>query len=270
MKLGKHGRKRKRKHGGPHSQPKKKQPRSSVSAYKRLGTGIDHLLPSVPLSNLFPSDTPAQTQFMGSTSEGGNNGNQLILVDENGTTNVPKQTDERKEENEYDPKLSELRGTLSNNEVNVDKLAIHFHEGNASVGDGPANGLPKVNHVEAVQRNRCTGAKRRKSGSVKRFKQDMSSFEPLPSQNPTSNFTLGSGGRVARLGLESPGSTGNNSSQNVKIDDLYITEILKPIGFSCSVTENIQDVVVTFLALRFVSGLNFFFSFFFSFVSLCL
>lgn len=176
---------------------------------------------------------------------------------ENGCVNVSQEIGERRDENEYDPKLSELKVTTSNN--NVDKLAIHFQEAKALEGKGPIEGLSKVDCVEPVQSNRSIGAKRRKSGSVKRFKQEPHLCELL-AQNATSRTSIVPGGIVELLGVENPDVTGENSSHKNKIDEsknaFRITKIIKPIGYSASVTNNVQDVSVTFMAMRFVIKLQ--------------
>uniref|UniRef100_A0A6N2L9C5 Chromo shadow domain-containing protein n=1 Tax=Salix viminalis TaxID=40686 RepID=A0A6N2L9C5_SALVM len=157
----------------------------------------------------------------------------------------------RKEDNEYDPKLSELRGTIPNIDVNMNNLAIHFQEEKTLEGNGLENGLPKVDY-DSLQNSQRTGAKKRKSGSVKRFKKD--SVKPTFLHNSSANFPVGSTGGVAQLGIENPSSTWDNSSHmpiaENTINALTITKILKPTGFSASVFDNVQDVHITFLALR--------------------
>lgn len=221
---------------------------------------VDNPIPSAPLNNLYFANLPAPVQFMVSGHEGENNEdvsnvNTAKQADENGLMNGSKQNFEGKEDNEYDPKLSELRGTLSTNDGNTDKLTIHFQEGKASE-DGPTNRLPKVDYVEHVQNSRRTGAKRRKSGSVKRFKKDSALCEPVFLQNSSSNISTGSGGTTAQLGIENASLTWSNSNHKPmgenSMNAFPITKILKPISFSASVLDNVQDVLVTFVAMRFV------------------
>lgn len=223
MRSGKH-RKRKRKHGTPHTQPKKKQQRSTFPAYDMTGD-----------RNGDVKETTKQTGV------------------ENGCGNVSYQIDNSKDGNEYDPKLSELKAIMSTNEVNMDKLAIHFEEAKASEGDGPIDGGPKADCLEPVQSNRRTGAKRRKSGSVKRFKQESCVCEPVVSHHATTR-SGGSGGRLQSPGTGNPGFAGENSNYRNGTDGSKnasnITKIIKPIGYTASVSNNIQDVLVTFTAMR--------------------
>jgi len=260
LQSGKSFRKRKRKHGGPHTQSKKKQSRSSTS-YNVLDVEIsiaDKHLPSAPLSSSLLGDLPSPLQFISSDPGGESNGEANNVktfkqIDENGSMNGSKHIFPRKEDNEYDPKLSELRGTIPNIDVNTNNLAIHFHEEKTLEGNGLANGLPKVDY-DPVQNSQRTGARKRKSGSVKRFKKD--SVKPAFLHNSSANFSVGSTGGVAQLGIENPSLTWGNSSHmpmaENTINALAITKILKPTGFSASVSDNVQDVLITFRALRFV------------------
>ncbi|KAJ6291818.1 hypothetical protein OIU76_023829 [Salix suchowensis] len=264
LQSGKSFRKRKRKHGGPHTQLKKKQPRSST-AYNVLDVEIsiaDKHLPSAPLSSSFLGDLPSPLQFISSDPRGESNGEANNVktfkqIDENGSMNGSNHIFARKDDNEYDPKLSELRGTIPNIDVNMNNLAIHFQEEKTLEGNGLENGLPKVDY-DSLQNSQRTGAKKRKSGSVKRFKKD--SVKPTFLHNSSANFPVGSTGGVAQLGIENPSSTWDNSSHmpiaENTINALTITKILKPTGFSASVFDNVQDVHITFLALRFVNLLT--------------
>ncbi|KAG6738520.1 chromo domain-containing protein LHP1 [Populus alba] len=258
LQSGKSFRKRKRKHGGPHTQSKKKQSRSST-AYNVLDVEIsiaDKHLASAPLSSSLLGDLPSPLQFISSDPRGESNGEANNVktfkqIDENGSMNASKHIFARKEDNEYDPKLSELRGTIPNIDVNMNNLAIHFQEEKTLEGNGLANGLPKVDY-DPVQNSQRTGAKKRKSGSVKRFKKD--SVKPAFLHNSSANLSVGSTGGVAQLGIENPSLTWGNSSHmpmaENTINALAITKILKPTGFSASVFDNVQDVLITFRALR--------------------
>ncbi|OAY44508.1 chromo domain-containing protein LHP1 [Manihot esculenta] len=259
LRSGKSSRKRKRKYGGPHNQLKKKLSHSSVG-YSMTGIEVnvvDKPLFSASLKNLSLANRAAGSGHEGEKNEDISNAKLKTVkkADENGYTNVSRQTFDKKEDNEYDPKLSELRGTHTTNDVNADMLAIHFHDDNASRGDVPTNVLPRVDYVDSNQNSRRTGAKRRKSGSVKRFKKDLDMCESLCFQS--SPFFLQpsplniSVGATAQLGIENGTLAGTNSSYKpVDENSITISKILKPIGFSASVMDNVQDVLVNFVALR--------------------
>lgn len=167
---------------------------------------------------------------------------------ENGSGDVSLQIPQREEDNDSDPKLIELRGS---NEGNANKFKIQFQEVKALEGDCPMNGHSKVERVEIDQSSRRTGARRRKSGSVKRFTKDLAPCEPNDIQNTATRIQIGSCGRV-----ESPEFPGNDSGLNNKFDGAInmsaITEIIKPISYSASISNDAQDVSVTFMAMRFV------------------
>lgn len=169
---------------------------------------------------------------------------------ENRSADVSLQIPQREEDNDSDPKLIELRGS---NEGNANKFKIQFQEVKASGSDCPMNGRSKVERVETDQSGRRTGARRRKSGSVKRFRKDLGPCESNDSQNTTTRIHIGSCGRD-----ENPEFPENNSGLNNKLDGAMdmsaITEIIKPISYSASISNDTQDVLVTFMAMRFVTN----------------
>ncbi|EOA20620.1 hypothetical protein CARUB_v10000932mg [Capsella rubella] len=251
LRPGKPGRKRKRKYGGPHSQMKKKQRLTSTSheaAEKSdSSTSLNNSLPDIPGpldlsgSSLLKEDGEAKNAYASSQVEANS-----------GSVGMVRQVPLIEDEKEYDPTLNELRGPVNNSNGAGCSQGV----GIGSEGDNVRpNGLLKVYPKELDKNSRFIGAKRRKSGSVKRFKQDgsTSNNHTTPTdQNLTPDLTtLDSFGRIARLGNEYPGVMENNNlSQKTKIEELDITKILKPMSFSASVSDNVQDVLVTFLALR--------------------
>lgn len=234
---------------------KKKQPR--LSAYNVTGV-VGQSLPADPLINTSLIDLPASTHSIGLGHEGENNGNVNNVrtakhIKENRLANGSKQIDGRNEELEYDPKLSELKGMISTNEVNADKLAFHFQEARVSDGNGLTHGLSKVDQVEQVPSDRRTGARRRKSGSVKRFKQDLAASKQVVTQDSTPSIAVGCDGTDEQLVI---GSSNHKSKIEGSKNASAIVKILKPIDFTASVSDEVQDVVVTFMAVRFVIKLQ--------------
>ncbi|XP_009361365.2 chromo domain-containing protein LHP1 [Pyrus x bretschneideri] len=260
LRTGKH-RKRKRKQGTPLSQPKKRQQRSTDPIYNMTDVDIgivDKALSSTALNcsklvDLLPPQQPVGLACVGENGGNVNNIETTTKVNaENGCLNISQQNGERREENEYDPKLSELKATTFTNVVNLDKLSVPFQEARAPEVNGPTDGLSKVDCTETVQSNR--GAKRRKSGSVKRFKQETQVSELGATTNATTRVSVRYGGRVNQSGAENLDYAGGNSSRRNKIDEsrnaVRITKIIKPIGYSTSVSNDVQDVLVTFKAMR--------------------
>ncbi|KAF5952632.1 hypothetical protein HYC85_010576 [Camellia sinensis] len=173
---------------------------------------------------------------------------------ESGFGAVPTQIEEMEDQNELNLKLSELRGTMATYEETVSKCSVRYQEAHDLEGDGSANGLSKVDCVKQVQPGRFTGAKRRKSGSVQRFKQNSASSLPNEAQNATTRTTDGPCGRAGWRGSQTPDFMGNdfsNKNEFVNSKNMStITEIIKPMSYSSSVINNVQDVSVSFMAMR--------------------
>ncbi|KAL9234314.1 hypothetical protein vseg_009198 [Gypsophila vaccaria] len=158
----------------------------------------------------------------------------------NGSVNVSPTAVSNEKDHPESVKLSGEKVSGRNSDAHLEK-PMHVE------GDGPANELSKYTGVEAGQSNQRRGAQRRKSGSVRRFMQDETSFDvhglgtPLP-------FDAGTSERAEQL------MVGNSDASRKKKSDTsrssFITKIIKPIRYSASVTNNVQDVAVTFVALR--------------------
>ncbi|XP_054781090.1 chromo domain-containing protein LHP1 [Prosopis cineraria] len=246
LRSGKH-RKRKRKHAVHHTLPKKRQHRSTTSYSLRQFSAksvADNHCQSAPTNDPSLTDLPAHPQpviFADEVEENGNGGSfgNAGPADENWGLNVSKLRVER--ESDYDPKLTELKATssfMTANGINSNKLAIHIQEANASIGNAQMNGQSKVDCMGLNQGGRCRGAKRRKSGSVKRFKKD---------SDDTQNQAI----IVEQAWSEITGFGGNNSH---KMGDAKtscnIVKIIKPLSYSASVSSEIPDIIVNFLAMR--------------------
>ncbi|CAN8255994.1 unnamed protein product [Cochlearia groenlandica] len=216
---GRPGRKPKRKYGGPNnSQIKKKQRRLTSTSHDS----------STSLNNSSRPDEAAKNAYVANQVEANS-----------GSVGMVRKASLVEEEKEYDPTLKELRGPVNNN-----NNGAGCSRGGGGVGYEGDNvrtsGLLKVYPKDSSFR----GAKRRKSGSVKRFKQDESANNNRGDQNLTPDMaTLDSFDGIARIG-------NNDLSQETKTGELDIAKILKPMSFTTSVTNNVQDVSVTFLARR--------------------
>jgi len=123
---------------------------------------------------------------------------------------------------------------------------MHFRQPKVSTANGG-----HLDCAEPTQTGCCRGAKRRKSGSVKSFKRETDAGKPVDAQNAVSLPV----GAVEPGCTRTAGCVGNDSP--VKMDDAKsacnIVKILKPIGYSSSLSDNMQDVLVTFMAMRFVT-----------------
>ncbi|XP_050385184.1 chromo domain-containing protein LHP1 [Argentina anserina] len=257
-------RKRKRKSGTPHTQPKKKQQqqllRSTDTVTDEELSNAEKALSSNGISGSGVDGTPPPQQSLHSVGDGevngcANNTETAMNIDSgNSFASFPQQINERREENEYDPKLSELKATVSTNNISSDKLSVHFQEAKAPEVNGPTNGLSKVDSEDPVQSIRTTGAKKRKSGSVKRFKQEAPKDEVGAMQNVPTRVSTRYAGRVDQTEVGRLDYAGENSGRKNKIEEskeaVRITKILKPMGYSTSILNNVQDVSVTFLGMR--------------------
>uniref|UniRef100_A0A0V0I5J2 Putative chromo domain protein LHP1-like n=1 Tax=Solanum chacoense TaxID=4108 RepID=A0A0V0I5J2_SOLCH len=223
-------RKRKRKFGATQTQPKKKQQQRSPAA-------ATYNVPAVRV-RIVEEPTPSPPlNVLKATNRVDSNGSELNskvdkVVNGNGLR--------LREQNELNLKLSELKGAMSTNGNPVDIS-----------GNGLANGFPKVNGAEFYQSDRCTGAKKRKSGCVRRFKrettsavkddiQDALAGGPLATfmQDGSHNHELVSGDLVCK-----------NKSDDSK-DGYTITQLVNPVGYKASFSNDMLDVSVTFVAKR--------------------
>ncbi|CAN4110474.1 unnamed protein product [Withania somnifera] len=222
-------RKRKRKVGATHTQPKKTATYNVPAVKVRI---IEEPTPSPPLKDL-----KAMNRVYSNVTE--SNSKVDKVVSGNGLRLSPS-SEETGEQKELNLKLSELKGVISNNDNPVDIS-----------GNGFSNAFPKANGAECHQSDRCTGAKRRKSGSVRRFKKDAMSAVMDDVQDSLAGDPLATFVQEGRHNQEIVGSdlVWRNKSDDSK--DVYtITQLVKPISYTTSSSNDVQDVSVTFLAKR--------------------
>ncbi|XP_014516645.1 chromo domain protein LHP1 [Vigna radiata var. radiata] len=252
LRSGRH-RKRKRKHVVHHTQPKKRLERSTTPySLRRFSSTVgNHSQSALPvLSDASLPVIPAFPQTVLFADELGNGaGSNLesaapVIV--NKSPIVSEQNVERNEENDYDPKLSELKASSACGN-DADRLAIRIPEAMPSGpgfagNNGQTAAKPKVVRMETSESGRCRGAKRRKSGSVKRFNKELYAGEPANTQNPIGAAV---GKDESALLSRNAGSGGNHARPASNI-----VKIIKPIGYSASVASGAQDVLVTFVASK--------------------
>lgn len=160
--------------------------------------------------------------------------------------NASRQVEETKEQNELGLKLSQLRGVDTNQ---VQKNGQETYA--SSEMNGPASGFPKLDSSELCQSGRFIGAKRRKSGSVKRFKQDLaSSSVPNDEKNKTIKDSNGS---CSRSGWQDTTINPDFARTLLDINSstvATITKIIRPLSYSSTPMNNVNDISLTFMALR--------------------
>ncbi|XP_047324569.1 chromo domain protein LHP1-like [Impatiens glandulifera] len=243
LRSGKHkstrGRKRKYKLTTPNQSTKKQRISPTKANYNNVSAVKVRVTEEpVPMGSL--SDTSP-------TKERSKHGNNEVRT-------VIRQNEEAKEQNELSLKLNELRGSVLCNEGVADKPKTHDQENNMSEMKDPVNGFPIVDNFEQSQSGRCTGAKRRKSGSVKRFKQELSKV-PNAELNKT---VRSSNGSCSKSGWQQDSLNPDFAGSDLGLKSLLensnavatITEIVRPISYSSTTIESVNDVSVTFIAMR--------------------
>ncbi|KAG5042895.1 hypothetical protein JHK87_006810 [Glycine soja] len=252
LKSGKH-RKRKRKHVVHHTQPKKRLERSTTPySLRRFSTGtaenhtqsapplIDPSLPNIPA---FPR-TVLFSDDVGNGAEGSSL-RKATPSNANRSANGSEPNIKRTEENDYDPVLSELK-TMTANGNDTDRLAIRIPEAKGSGPSGSNDQMDAKSKGVSMETNasgRCRGSKRRKCGSVKRFKKELYANEPANTENPV-------GLPVSTAEPEQTRDAGSGGNTNHARPASNIVNIIKPVGYSASVASGTQDVLVTFVASK--------------------
>lgn len=115
--------------------------------------------------------------------------------------------------------------------------------------DTLADGLRNSDGGDNVDFGRCTGAKKRKSGSVKRFKKD----SELRSVDDTPNRGSACAALIP-INVQYTNFPWNSTGCKSKFEDsknmCAITQIIKPMSYKSSTSNNAHDILVTFEALR--------------------
>ncbi|KAK6143112.1 hypothetical protein DH2020_023460 [Rehmannia glutinosa] len=240
-------RKRKRKTGVTHVQTKKKQQhhqpqRSPAAATYNVPSHVIRIAEG-------PISFPRLNDLSCTNESGEDNVNGIIKAETSRRVNenVARMREEEKEQSELNLKLCELKGAMVISTEDAERLALTSQEGQLT-GDTLANGLRKTDGVDPVQLGRCTGAKKRKSGSVKRFKKDPASCSVDDAANGVSACAS-----LVPVSVQCPDFLGSNVNCKNKYEDsksmCTIIQIVKPISYKASITNNVQDVLVAFEAV---------------------
>ncbi|KAK9090051.1 hypothetical protein Sjap_023228 [Stephania japonica] len=245
---------RKRKQGFSHTQAKKKQCSTSTSSLPciKVGSGYRHLLSASLVSSsisksphLKPNDSKSDDHLDEVTNYPGN-GVLAGRQPENMSANVLLVDDQDKE---ADLTRCNGEGVLAD-KLNAGRMSTHIPDALVLECDGLKEELQK----SELQTSRCTGARKRKSGFVRRFKQESTSHESGDAQNSIARCVIGSGDKLGALGMEDAESLGDDLGDKNNLDHAVtpssITKIIKAIGYSASISNNIQDVLITFVAMR--------------------
>ncbi|KAL6008654.1 La ribonucleoprotein [Asimina triloba] len=252
LRASKSSRKRRRKSGGLQTQSKKKRNNGRLE-------GDSLLLPQTPGRPITASVTRAENTAADKADAEedveehvNNNSCKVEQLDhhlnENGSASS-LQSGQKKRMNDVDANCNEHQraGCMEDNSGNI---SILFPDSRPSEEDASTDGHSKVECTQPAQKSRFTGAKKRKSGSVRRFKQDPASCD----QDDAQNASARNENRGELLGIEDVESVGDEVGDRNKLDDSrippFIIKLIRPIGYSASISNNVQDVSVTFMALR--------------------
>ncbi|GFP93924.1 chromo domain protein lhp1 [Phtheirospermum japonicum] len=221
-------RKRKRRTGVTHVQAKKKpgqhHQQSPAAATYNVPSHVIRIADG-------PIPFPRLNDFtsINETKMNNENGAKTVSVTREEEEEDEEEEEEEKEQNELDLKLCELKGAM----VTANEEAQ------------PTSELKKADELGQAQSGRCTGAKRRKSGSVKRFKKDLA----LCSVDDAANGVAACEPVVPAASVQCPDFLGYSKHEDAK-SMCTITQIVKPISYKASTANNVQDVLVAFEALR--------------------
>ncbi|KAK9104086.1 hypothetical protein Scep_020930 [Stephania cephalantha] len=258
LKSGNHYRKRKRKQGISHVQAKKKQCSTSTSSLPcvKVGSGYGHLLSSSLVSSSISKSPPLEhngskgDDHLDEVANCPGNGVLTGRQPENMSVNVLLVDDRDKE---ADLIRCNGEGALAD-KLNAGRISTHIPDAVVLDCDGLKEELQKAACLNLAQTSRSTGARKRKSGFVRRFKQESTSHESGDAQNSIARCIIESGDKLGVLGMEDAKSLGDDLGDKKNLVDAVapssIAKIIKAIGYSASVSNNIQDVLITFLALR--------------------
>ncbi|CAL9119573.1 probable chromo domain-containing protein LHP1 [Musa acuminata AAA Group] len=235
-------RRRKRKHGGPYG----------IAAHKKRSLQTEE-------SKTAPNPTSLNQNDATGTAVAGADGDKSMglvgkkLVVEEEIGDLKKS---RAEEVNLTTSLDRM-GDDQNLEVlnSAEQIGTNGHVSvnppEAREEDGSTDGFSKVESTRASQGNVVTGAKRRKSGCVRRFQQGSAMGHQDEQQNTSMRRQTGSCGKGEKSGNKNVNSELEDKN---KLDDTgelpSITKLLKPVRFYASVTNNVQQVSITFKALR--------------------
>ncbi|XP_073060486.1 chromo domain protein LHP1-like [Primulina eburnea] len=251
-------RKRKRQTGITHAQIKKKPhfPKQKLPKRQQSPAAATYNVPSHvvrisedPISFTRLNDFSSIHNSWETYVSSGNSIEVSKGINENGARIVSVERGEEKELNELNLKLCELKGTTTISVEDAKRIAITPEEGQPKGGDILPNGSSKADAVDTYQSGRCTGAKKRKSGSVKRFKQDLTSYSMDGAQNAVAICAA-----IEPMVVQNSDFLGSYTNCQNKYADskttCSIAQIIKPISYKASISNNIQEVLVAFEAMR--------------------
>ncbi|KAK4476425.1 hypothetical protein RD792_015578 [Penstemon davidsonii] len=233
-------RKRKRKSSIPQLLPKKKQQQQQQH---QSPARVTYNVPSNVVRTAEPLPRLNDLTCKNVNGETNINGVNSVEICKKVCENGVSLTREEEMQNELNLKLCELKGATAISMEDADSVAIYSQEDRLTGVVSLGNGFHRTNGVDPVKSGPCTGAKKRKSGSVKRFKKDPGSCPMDDSQVAVASCAMG---------FQNP--EGDYANCTNKYEDsrrmCAITQIVKPISYKASTLNNVQEVFVAFEAVR--------------------
>ncbi|KAF9613185.1 hypothetical protein IFM89_005956 [Coptis chinensis] len=263
-------RKRKRKQGNSIPQPKKKQQRSvstspsakvNYNKFTHLGFTSPHPIPhdgveegksaessgnvdrELSYGNVGPNNAGHVGKELCYSNRGPNYAGDVDKemdyahagttdhLAENGDTHICLEKSQSEEVNVADPHSGELNGVLTHR-LDDGNFSIQVPDTRSSGKDGDADEQSKSGFPGNVQSSRSIGAKGGSLGSA-----------------------FGSGHQSQAPVGEDADSSGDNARDGDRLEDAVdpstIVKIIRPLSYLTSISNNVQDVSVTFQALRF-------------------
>ncbi|CAH1448793.1 unnamed protein product [Lactuca virosa] len=180
-------------------------------------------------------------------------------LNDNESLLVEHQIGEKKETNELNVKVSELKAQSLTNKEKENEFSLEIQEDRSGEGAG----VSSSNHVQNVNGLKSVGAKRRKTGAVKRFKQDLNFVirndgdDEIERVSNTNGVAVDHGVQnfdqvrmVVDHGVQRFDQVGNCFVGDTSRSMYGITKIIKPVEYSKSTLNDMHEILVTFSVLR--------------------
>lgn len=172
---------------------------------------------------------------------------------ENAVDPVSSRAEEMEDPTDLNVNLSELNGLATQHEENVENVLGDSQEAPVLEQPGLPNGQSDADGVESMPSVRATGAKRRKSGFVQRFKEATPEAAAEDGQNGAANESPS--GIPENQGSQNTCTVRNNLVGAQSIPESSetlcpITEIISTISFSPPTSEDPDEISLLFRAKR--------------------
>ncbi|GJV42064.1 chromo domain-containing protein [Tanacetum coccineum] len=221
---------------------------------KRKNQNLSHdATYAVPVLDLNIIDEPQVLSVHNSNFSNGTDNNAVATVNQpNKTQSVmgSPQAEEIRKTNELDLELSEVRATTSStNQENKTGLTIHIQEDVGTEDISPENGVSKDGEKGLTRVSLRIGSQRRKTCAVKRFKQSTdSAFTTEPVGKTTDTTDVDGKDDIKKAVSVGTGLDVDHAAATP--ESVEIIKIVKPVNYTTSMENGIEDVCVSLLVRR--------------------